>query len=419
MRHSQGLCELLAGQYRTESGIRQTKVPENSVIPGFRGSRRGRPDREKEAEYRVQVLPVVLSLSPGGTERLVIEICQRLPDGMVPAVCCLDEPGDWAGELTARGIPVVALGRRAGFHPSLATQIAAIARRVGASVIHCHHYSPYVYGALATLLNRNCGLVFTEHGRLSDAVPSRKRRLVNPWLARIPGAIVAVSADLKRHMVAEGFPERRVEVIYNGIAVGARAAEDDRAAVRTSLGLPLDAFVVGSVARLDPVKNLGSLLQAHASVLAAIPDARLVVVGTGPEQASLEADARAIGIGEHVIFAGYRADARRVMSAFDLYVNCSTYEGVSLTILEAMAAGLPVVATTVGGNPEVVVDGETGLLVLARGAPPLAAAIAALGSDSQRGRRMGEAGRRRVESAFSIERMVDEYRREYARHSKR
>ena len=170
---------------------------------------------------------------------------------MVPAVCCLDEPGDWASELTTRGIPVIALGRRAGFHPSLATQIAALARRVGASVIHCHHYSPYVYSALATILNRRCGLVFTEHGRLSDAVPSRKRRVVNPWLARIPGAIVAVSADLKRHMVAEGFPERRVDVIYNGIAAGARAGVHDRAAVRNSLGLPPDAFVRAGVARLD------------------------------------------------------------------------------------------------------------------------------------------------------------------------
>jgi glycosyltransferase involved in cell wall biosynthesis len=166
------------------------------------------------------------------------------------------------------------------------------------------------------------------------------------------------------------------------------------------------------------VKNLGALIQAHALVLKAIPAAYLVLVGTGPEQPSLEAEARALGLAGRVLFAGYRADAQRIMSAFDLYVNCSTYEGVSLTILEAMAAELPVVATRVGGNPEVVVDGETGLLVAARAVQPLADAIVTLGSDRLCRRLMAEAGRARVERAFSISRMVAEYRRLYERYGK-
>jgi glycosyltransferase involved in cell wall biosynthesis len=364
-------------------------------------------------------MPIVLSLAAGGTERLVIEMCRRLPRAMVTVVCCLDECGEWAPELTSAGIPVVALNRQPGFQPRLGHRIAALARRVNANVMHCHHYSPYVYGALAKVFNPACGLIFTEHGRLSDAVPSRKRRLVNPWLAQIPGAICAVSADLRRHMVAEGFPERRVEVVYNGITVGPRVGDADRAATRASLGLPQDELMVGSVARLDPVKNLGALIQAHALVLSAIPTARLVLVGTGPEQGSLEAEARALGIGDRVLFAGYRADAQRIMSAFDLYVNCSTYEGVSLTILEAMAAELPVIATRVGGNPEVVVDGDTGLLVPARGVQPLADAIVALGSDRPLRRKMADAGRTRVERAFSIERMVAEYRRLYEQYGRR
>jgi glycosyltransferase involved in cell wall biosynthesis len=239
--------------------------------------------------------------------------------------------------------------------------------------------------------------------------------LVNPWLSRVPGTICAVSADLKRHMIAEGFPERRVEVIHNGIEIGQRVGADARTAARAGLGLSHDLFVVGSIARLDPVKDLGSLLEAHAKVLAAIPAARLAIVGTGPEQAALEAQARARGIADRVDFLGYRADARAVMAAFDVYVNCSTYEGVSLTVLEAMAAGLPVIATRVGGNPEVVIDNETGLLVPAREVQPLADAIVTLASDSPRRRAMAEAGRRRVERAFSIERMVDEYRQAYQR----
>ncbi len=230
-------------------------------------------------------------------------------------------------------------------------------------VVHCHHYSPYVYGLLATALRPGVKLVFTEHGRLSNAAPSWKRRLVNPLLSLWPGRLCAVSNDLKQFMVAEGFPERRIEVVYNGIDPGDRPRPGQCAAAREALGIANDAFVVGTVGRLDPVKNLPALLRAHAVVNAQHPHAHLVIVGGGPEQAMLEAEARRLGISDAVTFAGHRGDVRFLMSGFDVYVNCSTYEGVSLTILEAMAAALPVVATRVGGNPEVVIDHETGLLV--------------------------------------------------------
>jgi glycosyltransferase involved in cell wall biosynthesis len=330
-----------------------------------------------------------------------------------PAVCCLDGPGEWAPELTSAGVVVEALNRRPGFHPSLGWRIARLAARHRVSVIHCHHYSPYVYGATAKALSPRLGLIYTEHGRLSDAAPSPKRRLVNPWLSRIPGGVFSVSEELKRHMVAEGFSEPRVQVIYNGIAISSRVTPEERAVVRAELGFPADALVVGSVARLDPVKNLSLLLQAHASLLTSHPHMRVALVGSGPEQPALEAEARRLGTSRQVLFAGYRSDARRLMSAFDVYVNCSNYEGVSLTILEAMAAGLPVVATRVGGNPEVVIDRETGIVVPGRETAPLAEAIATMSDDSKLRRQMGDAGRRRVEREFSIERMVADYRRAY------
>ena len=154
-------------------------------------------------------MQLVLSLSPGGTERLVIEICRQLANRVESMVCCLDEPGGWAAELEALHVPVVALGRQPGFQPSLAVQIARLIKANDIDVVHCHHYSPYVYGLIAARL-ANVRLVFTEHGRLSDAAPSRKRRLVNPLLSMLGGRVCAVSADLKRHMVAEGFPARRV-----------------------------------------------------------------------------------------------------------------------------------------------------------------------------------------------------------------
>jgi glycosyltransferase involved in cell wall biosynthesis len=235
---------------------------------------------------------------------------------------------------------------------------------------------------------------------------------VNPLLSRWPGRLCAVSADLKNHMVAEGFPARRVGVTYNGIDPGHRPTAFQRASARAALGLPEDAFVVGTVARLDPVKNLHLLIQAHAFLVSRHPQIRTVVIGDGAERAALEEHAARSGFAASITFAGYRSDVRLLMAAFDVYVNCSSYEGVSLTILEAMATALPVVATRVGGNPEVVIDHETGLLV--PGNPrALADAIAGLVHDDRRRHAMGDAGRFRVKRHFSIARMVEEYAEVY------
>ena len=359
-----------------------------------------------------RVMQLVLSLSPGGTERLVVEIVRALSGRMDFVVCCLDEPGAWALEVEALHVPVLALSRQPGFHPRLAVDLARVLNEHRIDVVHCHHYSPFVYGVLASLLRPSTQLVFTEHGKLSGAGPSRKRRWVNPLLSRRRGHFRAVSADLRRHMLAEGFQPERLSVLYNGVAAGERPSDFDRYAARVVLGLPSDAFVIGTVGRLDPVKNLELLLQAHARVTKANERARLVIVGDGSERGALEAKAAELGITGSVSFAGYRQDVRFLMPAFDVFVNCSAYEGVSLTILEAMATALPVVATAVGGNPEVVVDRETGLLVRAN-ARMLADAIANLAIDETRRRQMGDAGRRRVEQHFTIGRMVEDYAKLY------
>jgi L-malate glycosyltransferase len=353
-------------------------------------------------------MQLVLSLSPGGTERLVIEIVRALAGRIDFVVCCLDEPGEWANEVEALQVPVVVLSRRPGFRPRLALDLARVMKAHQIDVVHCHHYSPFVYGVLALLLRPATQLVFTEHGKLSGAGPSRKRRWVNPLLSRRRGHLRAVSADLRRHMLDEGFQPGRLSVLYNGIDPGERPSNADRHAARQALGLPHDALVVGTAGRLDPVKNLDLLLHTHAALTATHQHARTVIVGDGPERAALEAKAAELGIGDSVCFAGYRSDVRSLIPAFDVFLNCSAYEGVSLTILEAMAAALPVVATPVGGNPEVVVDQDTGLLIPASAAA-LADAVKSLAIDERRRGAMGEAGRRRVEQHFSMARMVEEY----------
>ena len=364
----------------------------------------------------VRVLQVVLNLSPGGTERLTVEIVKRLSPHIDMSVCCLDEPGAWADELTRCGIHVEALHRSPGFHPSLGRCLAATAARRRASILHCHHYSPFVYGRIATLLNPRLRMVFTEHGRLSDAPPQRKRMLINRALSRMPGLMFAVSEDLRSHMVREGFAANRLQVIHNGIDPGRPPSDADRRHARGLLGVAPDQITIGTVGRLDPVKDLGTLIEAFATLRksAAHSDTTLVVVGDGSERAQLEAKVSGLGLHGSVVFTGYRRDVQRLLPAFDLYVNSSIHEGVSLTILEAMAAVVPVVATRAGGNVEVVVDGETGRLTPPRNAQALADAMLDIISSPATRQAMGAAGRARVEQHFTLDRMVREYHEAYA-----
>lgn len=307
------------------------------------------------------VLQVVLSLNPGGTERLVVELVKRLRGELPMAVCCLDEEGAWGAGLRGENVQVTALGRLQGFRPRLGRAIARAAAQHRARVIHCHHYSPFVYAALARIWSPGLRIVFTEHGRLSDAPPSAKRRVANRVLSHAPREVVTVSSELKDHLVAEGFPERMVNVIYNGIDVGTRPGGDDRARVRAALGIREDQFVVGTIARLDPVKDLSTLIQAVARHQER-RNVVLLVVGDGAELARLQSCAREAGAESSVRFLGHREDARDLLAACDVYANSSISEGISLTILEAMAAGLPIVATRVGGTPEIV-DASCGRLV--------------------------------------------------------
>ena len=368
-----------------------------------------------EPAPRPRVMHVVLTLCPGGTEGLVVEMCRRLPPRFDVTVCCLDEEGAWAAGLRARGVEVIALKRAPGFRPDIGRRIAAIAAERGVSVLHCHQYSPFVYGWIAARWNRRLKIVYTEHGRLSDAPPSLKRRLVNPLLSRFDGTVVAVSHELRDYMIAAKFPPARVEVVHNGITPGAPATGLDRIVARRSLGLEPDALTFMTVARLDPVKDLRTLLDAFSILRGAMPRARLVIVGDGPEREGLQLRSAAPDLDGAVIFAGYRGDVRSLLPAADVYVSSSISEGVSITILEAMAAGIPVVATAVGGTPEVLVGGTGGALVPSRNPDALAAAMLAFGADSRRRDEAGAAGRRRLRDHFTVDRMIDDYAGMYQR----
>jgi glycosyltransferase involved in cell wall biosynthesis len=358
-------------------------------------------------------MQVVLALDVGGTERLVIELVKRLSSMASFSVCCIDQRGEWAQELVERGVSVTELLRQPGFHPSLAFRLARLAARGKVDVLHCHHYSPFVYGQLAAILNRRLRVVFTEHGRLSDARPSSKRKLANAVLGRLGASIYAVSYALRDHMAAEGLPRERIHVIHNGIEPGPSPGAAARREGRERLGLEETCAVLGTVARLDPVKDLDTMIRAAARVCQQRPGAKLVIVGDGPERARLAALVESLCLSQAVLFTGHRSDARALLPAFDVYLNSSVSEGVSISILEAMAAERPVVATAVGGNPEIVEDGRTGCTVAARDPAALAAAVDRLLESPERRDAFGVRGRQSVLEHFTFDRMAQAYLHAY------
>jgi glycosyltransferase involved in cell wall biosynthesis len=357
---------------------------------------------------QIRVLQVVLSLDPGGTERLVIELARRLTVRMPMAVCCLDTAGAWAPELQDAGIPVTTLGRDPGFHPGLAGRIAGEIRRHHATVVHCHQYTPFVYTSLSRLHRHGARVVFTDHGRLADSRPTWKRTVANRVLGRLPHRTCAVSGDLRHSMIEEGFPGS-VEVIHNGVECGMPPTDEDRRRARSRLDIASEAFVIGTVARLDPVKDLGTLIAAFGTLRTHAPEALLVVVGDGPMRNGLERQAAEVAPGGAIRFVGQRSDVRDLMPAFDVYANSSTSEGVSLTLLEAMAAAVPLVATRVGGTPEVVLDDRSGLLVPARDPGAFSTALATLIQRPDLRGAMGAEGRARLEREFDLETMIARY----------
>ncbi len=210
----------------TAAGPSEPEASSIARADARRSPRRGR---------RPGVLLVGLSLAPGGTERLIRDLADRLRDDVRVAVCCIDQAGAWGESLAASGIPVTALERGPGFRPWIGARIARVAAQHGADVIHCHQYSPFVYGCVARLL-RPARLLFTEHGRLADAPPSAKRHKANQVLRHLPDRVFTVSADLKRHLVTEGFRAEQVEVIYNGIDIGPAPGEAARVEARRASG---------------------------------------------------------------------------------------------------------------------------------------------------------------------------------------
>lgn len=371
------------------------------------GSPRVHADSGVSAANRAGVPPrvmhVLTSLEVGGAEMVVLELIAHMPErASRTSVVTIRRRGALAERVEALGVRVESLDvpvSRGAF--AIARALARVARRERPDVIHTHNSSPLIAAALATLFVPGIRLVHTEHGRASTN--SRAARIAL-WLAgRRANGIVAVSNDTAawaRDRV--GLPADRIRVVRNGVPHSAppRARDPNRAHAVT-------------VARLEKVKDLGLMLRAVRGIAARVPRFHLHVFGDGGERAALTTLAETLGLASQVTFHGMTSNVPAALAAGDVFLSSSVSEGISLTILEAMSAGLPIVATAVGGTPELVTDGLNGRLVASRDPDVFASSVADVLADSATANAMGRASRHRAETEFGMDAMVAQYRQLY------
>jgi len=320
-------------------------------------------------------------------------------------------------EMMARGIPVWRGPTRSWFHHFPVAHIRYYRQMkeqiqdFQPDILHTFFFWPIVLGRLLKL-----------RGVIGHVVENREDQGFN-WgainyavlrkTAHIPDRVLCVS-DAVRNVVLEreSLPASNVLVIRNGIEP--LTVPDERSAVRQELGFRDTHLVVGMVANLNrPVKGVKYFIRSMPSILDGVPNARFVIFGAGRLREGLENEARQLGVLDRVTFAGFRADIARLYLAFDISVLTSLSEGLSIALLESMRSGLPIVATDVGGNGEVVVDGVTGYLVPPRSPQPFADRVVELLQDPERRKKMGAAARREVRERFDSDRVAERYLETY------
>lgn len=362
-----------------------------------------------------KILHVVISMVVGGAERLVYDMV-RHPDFAEnpPVVCCMDAVGELGEKLREQGYKVYCKGRKPGFDWEMIAWLRAIMRIEKIEVVHAHQYSPLVYATPAAFLAGRKKVVYTEHGRFYPERKSWKRSLINPVLALGVDHLVSISAATADAMATyDNFPRKRIQVIHNGIDVSGMNPEFDRKAKRQELGLSENCRIVGTAARLNSIKNIPMMLRSFKLVLEQVPDCSLVIAGQGEEEEKLKLLAVELGIAEQIKFIGLRFDLPEIYQLFEVFLLTSFSEGISVTLLEAMASGVPAVVTDVGGNKEVVVEGETGFLVPVDDDETSAGRIFALLQNRELLEQVSAAERKRVDVSFSFAGMMTAYERMY------
>lgn len=345
----------------------------------------------------------------GGPERQILGHLDALDRAAYDPVVASFREGERPNELLKvareRGHTVWEIEERHRFDWALVSRLRRRLRESRVALLCCHGYKAHAIGSLA-VPGLGIPLLPVVHGLTGENRRVRAYEWVHRRLLRRTAMVVTVSHASKQSLVHRGLRASDIEVIHNAIDVPAiiwRATDGDPAALTASLGLPRDCRLIVSVGRLSPEKGHRYLVAAAPRIIAAVPDARCVLIGEGAEARRLERQIASLGLNGLVALAGFRSDVPTVLKVADVFVLPSLSEGLPVAALEALAAGVPIVATAAGGTPEVVLNEHTGLLVPPRDPARLAQATVRLLREADLAARLAREGRQLVEREFTFE----------------
>jgi len=363
---------------------------------------------------RIRLLEFVTGFQVGGTERQFVLLGERLDRGSFDlSMACLNRCGEFLGPVEELGVPldhyrISSLGSWGAM--SERARLASNLRRQDIDILHSYGFYPNFFAIPPAWLARVPVIVASirDTGEWTTPAQNRAQSLV----CRLADHVLVNAAAVVDRLEREGYDRSRISVIENGVDLSRFPLHRDRGALRHELGVAAGAPLVAVLARMHSntygvdLKGIRYFLEAAAILSRRFQEARFLIVGDGPLRAEMERYALRLGLGNRVVFMGFRLDIPEILSEVSVAVSPSLAEAISNSVIESMAAGVPVVATRVGGTPEAVQDGVTGILVPPRDSDALARAIGRLLEDRDLAVRFGRSGRRRVEDRFSTERMV-------------
>ena len=361
-------------------------------------------------------MQITHDLAIGGLQQVVVNICRSIDrDKFDVSVLCLRTLGEFVPEVESLGIKVHSLPQKERGTDYLSfLKVAKILRQEKIEVIHTHNTQPFIDGTIGALLSGVKTIVHTDHAR---NFPDKLRyMLAEHIMSYFAYSVVGVSEHTSANLINyEKISPKKIMTIENGIDGSRFEIEIDRQEKKRELGIRNNGPVIGLGVRLAKQKGITYLLQALPQVIKAFPDITLVIVGDGELKEELQREAMQLDIENNVLFLGARLDIPELLKLFDIYVLPSLWEGMPMVLLEAMAAGCPVVATDVGGVSKVIEDKQSGLLVASQNPEQLAVAIIQLLADEQLQKEYTQKGLQKFKKKFSAEIMTKQYERVYLR----
>ncbi len=366
-------------------------------------------------ENKINVLHLTFDMRIGGTEQVIKNLVSNVDHDRINAsILCIEEPiGPFGLQLIDKGIRINSFQRKGGFNVQLIIKIRAFIKDNNIDVLHCHQYTPWVYGVFSSIFTKTL-VIFTEHGRFYPDSSTWKRKLINPILSIFTAYTTAISKATKDALVEyENIPEKAINVVYNGIyplEIKPKAV----ISLKKSLLIPDTHKVIGTIARFDMIKNHIMMLKAFSQVLKTYTNVMLIIVGDGDERSNIEACIKKLKLTENVILTGYKKEPENYLALMDIYLLSSFSEGTSMTLLEAMSIGKPMVVTDAGGNSEVVKHGYNGYVTKNDDAEHFAKSIEKLLVAPKLKVKYGLNSNKRFQEFFDVSKMTTQYETMYS-----